>query len=141
MGDLTKYPIWEYTIDEEGIPDQDETWVRPLPRKTVPKEAYSLQVRAEFTTPLGKIINGFMDVCTANRKIEIRNGVMVEPEYLFIPQLSREKAISKNAIWCIEERDNILKTLDCDEAEVFPLKYSLKVKITGERNFRQGIIT
>lgn len=27
--DIELYPIWEFSLDEEGDEEQDETWVRP----------------------------------------------------------------------------------------------------------------
>ena len=31
--DLERHPVWEYAVDEEGLPGQDETTVRPAARR------------------------------------------------------------------------------------------------------------
>lgn len=28
--DLDAFPVWEFATDEEGVPERDETWVRPV---------------------------------------------------------------------------------------------------------------
>jgi hypothetical protein len=39
--DLEAFPVWEFAMDEEGVEEQDETWVKPGQRRDVgPRSAY-----------------------------------------------------------------------------------------------------
>jgi hypothetical protein len=58
--DLERFPIWEFTLDEEGEEGQDETTVRPRPdlERADPGEGMFV-VRAEFVTADGTRFDGF----------------------------------------------------------------------------------
>jgi len=36
-----KYPIWEFALDEEDVPGQDETWQRPIISSDVTEDMYN----------------------------------------------------------------------------------------------------
>jgi hypothetical protein len=139
VSDLRAFRIWEFAIDEEGETGQDETWVRPVSARIIPKDAYSQIASAEFCTATGRKLQGFMIVTTANEQVQIRAGaVMGRIRYRALPRLSRKMAVRKKATWDVGLRDKLLAALDSHERDVFPLQYSLRVLIRGERSLRTG---
>jgi hypothetical protein len=64
-GDLEQSPIWEYALDEEGEPGQDEATVRPRPDLTVADPGDGIFVaRAEFIAHDGTRYDGFVSPST-----------------------------------------------------------------------------
>lgn len=59
--DLDAAPIWEFALDEEGDPDQDEATVKPRPDldRADPRQGM-LIVRAEFITADGTRFDGYV---------------------------------------------------------------------------------
>lgn len=134
VSDFRAFPIWEFALGEEGKPGRDETWVRPLDCAVVPKDEYSLLVAAIFTTSAGKKLNGYMIVTTANKKIEINHAIALgRLGYQSIPMKSTDD-------WSIRTRKELVKAIGQPESRVFPIKYTLKALIHGEKAARQGMI-
>jgi hypothetical protein len=136
---LESFPIWEFTTDEERKVG-DETWVRPVPRKTIPPNAYSQIVAAEFQTASGKACQGFMVVTTAGASVEIDPGAIISGEYLVLPRASRTEAEREGHTWSLNDRDKLAAVFESTETEMFPLKYRLKVAISGENVQRTGLV-
>lgn len=132
--DFLAFPVWEYALDEEGEEGRDETWVRPLNTQTVPLGQYSLQVAADFRAASGQSYSGFVDVTTAEDKIDIVGGVLLHrSQYLFIhtpPMFDFAAA-----------RAELLSRLEMSDADLFPMTYTLRVLIDGEQVHRTGVIT
>jgi len=132
VSDLHKFPIWEFCIDEEDVEGHDETWVRPLADQIVPRNMYSLNVAADFTTASGHKFTGFVGVTTVKRKVEINSGVILSgrKRYLFIP----------NPEFFLFEKEckNLATGLGLRASEVFPINYKLRVEISGETKNRSG---
>src|SRR2546428_2457275 len=132
--DFSAFPIWEYALDEEGIEGRDETWVRPLTARVVPRGQYSLQVAADFKAASGRSYSGFLNVTTAEESVEIGGGVILYgSNYLPIPirkMFSFEKL-----------KEVLLSRLGLSEAEVLPITYTLRVPIEGEQALRSGKLT
>jgi len=140
-GDFHAFPVWEYAIDEEGEGQQDETWVRPVDCATIRKGAYSQIVAADFATPAGRRLQGFMIVTTADGQVEVDPGAVVGGiGYRILPHLSRKLALRRKASWVVEARDRLLSALGQREADVFPLRYSLRVPVRGEKEMREGFL-
>lgn len=60
LADLQKYPIWEYVLEDIGLPGQDERTVRPhLSFPPDPSEAM-LIVRSTFNLANGRKMGGFI---------------------------------------------------------------------------------
>jgi zinc-ribbon domain len=59
--DLERFPIWEFALDEEGEPGQDETSVRPRPdlERADPSDGLFI-VKAEFVAADGTRFYGFV---------------------------------------------------------------------------------
>jgi hypothetical protein len=126
--DLGAFPIWEYTIDEEGVDGQDETWVRPVDAKVIRAGLWSLSVAAEFRTRVGITIPGFIGVTTAEG-IEIEQGVLLpHGKYVFVDAKSQAS------------RRATAKALGMAVKDLFPLTYTLRVRIGREKAFRTGAI-
>ena len=107
--DLREYPVWEYAIDEEDRPEQDETWVRPVPGTTVPKDRYSQIVHADFRTAGDMSLDGFVVVNTIPGAVELTPGAIVGAfGYFCIPSASRSEALSEGYDWSITERDELV---------------------------------
>jgi hypothetical protein len=139
--DFRDFPVWEYAIDEEGKPGQDETWVRPVNHQLVRKGVYSQIVAASFTTASGRSLRGFMIVNTAEGKIEILPGVILgRVGYQPMPTMSRKFAARRHFDWAIQMRNQLVRRLGEAESKVFPIRYSLLVPFRGEKNLRKGTI-
>lgn len=131
--DLSTFPVWEYALDEEGTEGRDETWVRPLNAQGVPRGQYSLQVAADFKAACGRTYSGFVDVTTAEEPVNISGGVILHgSDYLFIP--------SPGMFGFEEARGELLSRLKLSESELFPITYTLRVLIVGERFYRTGAL-
>ena len=140
-GDLRTFSVWEYAIDEEGNGKQDETWVRPLECVSIRKGEYSLIVSSDFTTPTDRKLQGFMIVTTAHGQVEIDAGSVVgSAGYLPLPTVSRKLALARKLDWSLRGRDRLCQALGVREGDVFPLQYSLRVKVRGETSVREGAI-
>jgi hypothetical protein len=61
LDDLSKFPVWEFALDEEGVEGQDEGTVRPCEISAAldPSER-TLIVRAEFTLADGTKMSGWL---------------------------------------------------------------------------------
>jgi hypothetical protein len=130
LTDLKDFPIWEFATDEEGDEDQDETCVRPVDAVVVGVDLYSLSVAADFKTVSGKAMSGFVGVTTADT-FEFGHGVILhERDYIFVP--SSEYPYADN------ERKVAASMLNMDDALVFPLEFTLRVLIQGEKVARNG---
>jgi hypothetical protein len=137
--DLREFSVWEYAMDEEGVGEQDETWVRPVNGNAVRKDTYSQLVATDFTTPSGRKLQGFMEVSTAEGRVEIEPGAVIgKVGYRVLPHMSRKQAIRRNADSAIEDRDRLLSALGQPEEDVFPLRYELRVPVRGEKEVRVG---
>jgi hypothetical protein len=139
--DLRIFPLWEFAIDEESKGDQDETWVRPVNCDTIPRGAYSQIVASDFSTVAGRDLQGFMVVTTARGEVKITAGAVVgRVGYRVLPNVSRNLAAASKHEWVLRERDRLCRALNAKEADVFPLRYSLRVPIRGEQEVRTGML-
>ncbi|GFE81518.1 hypothetical protein GCM10011487_35180 [Steroidobacter agaridevorans] len=126
--DLSVFPIWEYALDEEEAEDRDETWVRPVDAQVVRKGQYSLTVAAEFRTRTGTTFPGFIGVTTAEG-LEIYGAVLLpEAKYVVVDP--------SNAA----DRRAAAKSLGTSTKELFPLTYTLRVRVGREKELRTGLI-
>jgi hypothetical protein len=132
LDDLEAFPIWEYADDEEGIEGQDETWVRPLRARLVPRGRYSVTVAADFTTPNRRAFRGFVDVTTAEGPLEVCQGVILDGRepYLFIP--------NPELVHYQQLRAAVATGLGLQVSDTFPLVYTLRVPLAKEKTRRSG---
>jgi hypothetical protein len=59
LADLRRFPVWEFCLDEEGKPGQDESTVRPVRvREPIDGRVMDCLVATSFRTPEGKAFHG-----------------------------------------------------------------------------------
>ncbi len=139
--DLRAFPVWEFTLDEEGLTGHDETWVRPVGSPIVRRGVYSQIVATDFQTATGRKLQGFMTVSTANGTVDVQPGAVVGRfGYSVLPTISRALATHRRYSWSLAKRDRLLSALKAKENEVFPLRYQLRVSIRGENERRAGLL-
>jgi hypothetical protein len=128
--DLIAFPVWEF-VDEEHEEGQDETWVRPVRAKKVPRNSYSLSVAATLTTPKGVEYQGIVGVTTAEGFEAVHAAVLTEHDYVFIPWPGMTGAA--------EQARGAARQLGLKASELFPLAYRLAVPVAGEASLREGV--
>jgi hypothetical protein len=99
-----------------------------------------LLVAADFQIASGKSLQGFMVVTTAEGKADVRPGAIISRGYFVLPAMSRKAAVEGNCTWVIQDRTKLLNGLKAVEKQVFPIKFRLRVAISGEANRREGLI-
>ncbi len=130
LSDLTGYPVWEFALDEEGIEGRDESWVRPVDTKEVPRRSYTL-VASEFRDRRGREFNGYVVVSTLEGNLDINSGTIIEGgESFFVP--------NPEAVSYRESRAVLMAGLGLKESELSPLAFTLKVPIQGISGYFSG---
>lgn len=141
--DLAAHPIWEYCTNDEGVEGQDETWVRPLADKVIPRRAWSLQVAADFELRDGSQFDGIVDVTTVPQDDVARvlgadalsqpgAIVFVNSRRVFVPT-----SLSSDRQAAAEE---LVVAFARDAASIFPIKYTLRTLVRGESQARTGVL-
>ncbi|GAA0743283.1 hypothetical protein LRH25_06135 [Ideonella azotifigens] len=132
--DLAAFPIWEYAYDEEGDPgreDQDDTWVRPVDGSELGELLDGTSAAARFETASGQPLDGLVEVSST---IELEFGpgaVFLNGQHLFLPGPEHLRPI--------KPRRELAAALGQSLEQVFPLKFTLKVRVAGEAGFRSGV--
>jgi hypothetical protein len=142
--DLRRHPIWEYATNTEGLPWRDETWRRPLKRKTIPWGELSLTVAATMTIRSGQRFDGDAYVSTDNGLVDVPAGSIVvgdrgfsistlhAPDW-FTPE---DLAFAREVV--STERQQLAAALGAKVGDVFPIRWTLKVPLEGETEPRSG---
>jgi hypothetical protein len=126
--DLKQFPVWEFALDEEGEPGQDEATVKPRPDLDdgVDSDEGIFVVRAEFKAADGSTFDGFVtpepdgDLGATQPSIVTSEGHVsfwfggVEPE---------QRAIKKS-----------YATLGAKRGELFPMTFRAAVPVDGARS-------
>jgi hypothetical protein len=132
LADLAEFPIWEYADDEEGLEGRDETWVRPLAARAVPRKSYTI-VAADFRAASGREYKGSITVSRVEDPAEIFNGVLHEGDGSYLvpnPELvSFDRAMA-----------DLFSGLGLSESETFPITYTLRVPFDSEWECRSGVL-
>lgn len=128
----TRYPNWENALDEEGLPGQDETTLRPADNQS------SIDESVTFTA--GNVI--FADGRSFPAMISI---IARQIDFIYVyPDPEREvcwsvrfhyptqRWIPMNDAWCLVSEKTI--SVPLDDAGIFPLKASTRLacKDTGK---------
>jgi hypothetical protein len=130
QADLEAFPIWEFATDEEGHLGRDETWVRPLKASSIPLNSYSLSVSAQFQTPTGSLLHGFISVNTAGGLEAVHGAVLASGNYVFIPWPGYEGAK--------QSAKEAAAQLSLAVPDLFPLRFRLALPLDGESTPRNG---
>jgi hypothetical protein len=131
QADIEDFPVWEFATDEEDVEGRDETWVRPLKCKAIPKKAYSLSVGAEFQTPSGQALHGIVTVDTFGEVETVHAAILTSDDYVFVPWPGFHAA-QQCATAAAQQ-------LSLAVPELFPLRFTLILPIEGEAAPRSGI--
>ena len=131
--DFATFPIWEFASDEEGVEGQDETWVRPVDARAIPRNAYSLSVGARVVLANGRIVTGMCQVSTAGAVEVALLVVLVPGHYVFLPKSSEAGTGPMR---------RLLEVLGLSGAqEFFPARFELIAPIEGETSARSGVLS
>jgi hypothetical protein len=57
-----------------------------------------------------------------------------------VPTISRKLAVARKYEWSLRGQDRLCQALGVREADVFPLRYALRVPIRDERETRAGVL-
>jgi hypothetical protein len=128
--DLATFPIWEFATGEEGDEEQDETWIRPLERSTIPREADSLSVAADFVTADGTPFVGIVALST-DEEIEF-GGASLLSNGAYIYAAHGEKTP-------LRYKTSTASELGKPPAGIYPLRFTLRALLEGEAAPRSGI--
>ncbi|MDQ3058592.1 MAG: hypothetical protein M3R45_03580 [Pseudomonadota bacterium] len=125
--DLQAHPVWEYANDEEE--DGDETWVRPVKSAVVPSQSENdvYHVACDLVIASGAHFIGFMSVC---------NGVLDDPAPIVVGEPDHYWVLSDPPARRHQGRFEAF--FGAPYAEIFPLQWTLRIPIAGEKNTRSG---
>jgi hypothetical protein len=132
LDDLATFPIWEFADDEEGLEGRDETWVRPVDSRAVPRRSYTI-VAADFLASCGRRYKGYVAVSRLEDSDDIFNTVICEGDGFYLVP-GPELAFFGRAM------ADLLNGLGLSESELFPITYRLTVPFDGEWGCRSGIL-
>jgi hypothetical protein len=124
LSDFSAYPVWEFAWDEEGIEGRDESCVRPVDTRVVPRQSYTL-VSAEFKDSRGRAFAGFVVVSTLQDEVEMCSGAIIEGSQLFHVPGPEEVSYQRT-------RAALMVGLGLTEAELSSLTFRLKVPVEGK---------
>jgi hypothetical protein len=123
--DLAAFPVWEFALDEEGAEGRDETSVRPLNARVVPRNRHSMQVATEFRAACGRTYAGLSIVSTVRGHVEIDAGILLHgADYL-----------------PTDDPEALMASTGLNRVELLPITYRLRVPIEGEREPRSGTLS
>ena len=138
--DLMAFPVWEFALDEEGVEGQDESWVRPVPSKSLPSRSYSQLVSTRFETASGRDFAGYLVVSPARSTPTVlrhSGGAMLDADtQLFLAKFDgpAREFVKRDSM------THLTKALKLEPAEIFPLAFELLVLIEKEKKLRSGIL-
>lgn len=120
--DLHAFTVWEY--------GQDDSWVRPLERSTIPRDTRWLSVAADFVTADGTPFVGIVALSTSDA-IGF-DGASLLTGGACIQAAQGEKTPLR------------YKTLTASQlgkppAHIYPMRFTLRAKLDGEAAARSGI--
>lgn len=120
LRDLETYPVWEFASDEEDIPGQDETTLRPCLDATVRRGEGCYLLRATFTLADGTKARGFLtSVDDPARYRLMAPTVLIGKRQLPLVLSRNEDAQAKCKLW--------KKT----HTAIFPLHFSTEMTYDG----------
>jgi len=124
--DLSRFPVWEFALDEEGEVGQDETTVRPykVSGSLDPSEGMFI-VCASFTLADGSKMHGYL---APPAKGDDSLGT-IQPVII--------TADRQVGFWCgvispsVEQLAQHYRSLGRDASRVFPIRFESQVALTG----------
>jgi hypothetical protein len=140
--DFDAFPVWEFTIDEEGDdPRMDETWIRPVRAVAVRRDALTQHVASDFLLGSGHSCRGFVTISTSAGEPDIEPGGVLLPKglYLYLPNIAPRVAMRTKSSWALEPFQNVAREFRIPIERIDPLVFRLRVVIKGEKSLRFGL--
>jgi hypothetical protein len=128
--DLDAFTIWEFALGEEGDEEQDETWIRPLERATIPREADSLSVAADFVTADGTLFVGIVALSTDEGIAFEGASLLADGAYIYAAHGEKTP---------LRYKTSTASELGKPPAGIYPLRFTLRALLDGEAAPRSGI--
>jgi hypothetical protein len=126
--DLEAFAIWEFAM--EASDKQDETWIRPLDRSTIPLDTSSLSVAADFVTADGTHFAGIVGLST-DKGLEIASGsLLADGAYVYAGHGEKTS---------IRYKTSAASQLGKPPVGIYPLRFTLRAMLDGEAAPRSGI--
>jgi hypothetical protein len=137
--DMQTFPIWEFALDEEGVEEQDETWVRPVDARNIPAQEYSQLVSTVFTVRSGEKFSGYLVVSPVSSTAQVLDhsggALFCAGKQCFLTDMNGS-ALDFMKHKSFEELQSALKKTP---SEIFPLEYELVIPIESESQLRRGV--
>jgi hypothetical protein len=127
--DLERFPVWEFSLDEEGEEGQDEETVRPCePGGPLDPADGMFIVRASLTLSDGTRLNGYL-----TPPVEGDTGLSTLQPAVVVPS-------GQVSFWCgtiVPPAAHIAKSYalvgKASPTQVFPLRFASDVDLIGDR--------
>jgi hypothetical protein len=123
--DLEAHMIWECAMEE-----QDETWVRPLERATIPRDTAALSVVADFVTADGTSFVGIVALSTNEGIAFDGAGLLAGGAYVYAARGERTP---------LRYKTSTASELGKPPTGIYPLRFTLRAMLDGEAAPRSGI--
>jgi hypothetical protein len=130
--DLDTFTIWEFAMDEGDDQQQDETWIRPLDRATIPRETCSLSVAADFVTADGTRFAGVVGLSTDASVAIASASLLAGGTYVYAAHGEKTS---------IRYKTSTASQLGKSPADIYPLRFTLRALLDGEAAPRSGIFS
>lgn len=136
QSDLNTFPIWEFATDEESTPGRDETWVRPLNRRTVLLSSSTYAVAGKFFIGDSLQFKGVAWINPLAGGAEILGGsILYNRRYLNIPdKIELRYGTFDRTLNALADNLNV------DPESIFPISVKLAVCLQGESTARCFIL-
>ena len=127
VDDLEMFALWEFAMDAEG--DFDETAVRPVDSDEVPvDEDYTVyHVACDVELASGRVLTGHVSVC---------NGALDADPPLVVDAAGQ--AFDLEHPPHRKQQAAFAALFGAPYAEVFPVRWRLRVALAGESVYREG---
>jgi hypothetical protein len=113
--------------EDEG---QDETWIRPLERVTIPREAASLSVAADFVTADGTPFVGIVALSADEGMVFEGADLLARGAYIYAAHGERTP---------LRYKTSASSELGKPAAGIYPLRFTLRALLDGEAAARSGV--
>ena len=130
--DLEVFAIWEIAMDEEAADAQDETWIRPLERATIPRDALSLSVAADFVAADGTPFVGIVALSTDEEMAFDGAGLLADGAYVYAAHGAKTP---------LRYKTSAASELGKPPGGIYPLRFTLRALLEGEAAPRSGVFS
>ena len=124
--DLRRHPAWIFSLSGEGLPWRDETWVIPLPGRTITGGLCGLTVHVWIKTANGITAEGWADLDTIDIPARVRQcNVLIDSRWCLAYEPSDSDIIR-------EVRKEFATSCDGTVDSVFPVRITIKAPLSAE---------